>query len=47
MASMPARGTRSFGLGRGLDALIPGRDELRDYLSLAGTLVRRLRGAGR
>ena len=27
MASMPARGTRSFGLGRGLDALIPGRTE--------------------
>jgi ParB family transcriptional regulator, chromosome partitioning protein len=27
VASMPARGTRSFGLGRGLDALIPGREE--------------------
>ena len=27
MASMPARGTRTFGLGRGLDALIPGREE--------------------
>jgi ParB family chromosome partitioning protein len=27
VASMPVRGTRSFGLGRGLDALIPGRDE--------------------
>jgi ParB family transcriptional regulator, chromosome partitioning protein len=27
VASMPARGTRTFGLGRGLDALIPGREE--------------------
>ena len=27
--------------------LIPGRAELRDYLSLAGTLFGRLRGAGR
>ena len=34
MASMPARGTRSFGLGRGLDALIPGRDE-RGVLEIA------------
>jgi len=34
VASMPARGTRSFGLGRGLDALIPGRDE-RGVLEIA------------
>ncbi len=34
MASMPARGTRSFGLGRGLDALIPGREE-RGVLEIA------------
>jgi ParB family transcriptional regulator, chromosome partitioning protein len=27
VASLPARGARAFGLGRGLDALIPGRDE--------------------
>ncbi|MGI8998185.1 MAG: ParB/RepB/Spo0J family partition protein [Candidatus Limnocylindria bacterium] len=27
MASSPPRGVRAFGLGRGLDALIPGRDE--------------------
>jgi ParB family transcriptional regulator, chromosome partitioning protein len=26
VASSPSRGTRTFGLGRGLDALIPGRD---------------------
>ena len=34
MASMPARGTRTFGLGRGLDALIPGREE-RGVLEIA------------
>lgn len=35
MASTPARGARSFGLGRGLDALIPGRGEERGALELA------------
>jgi ParB family transcriptional regulator, chromosome partitioning protein len=34
VASMPARGTRTFGLGRGLDALIPGREE-RGVLEIA------------
>jgi len=40
VASMPARGTRSFGLGRGLDALIPGRDE-RGVLEIALDRVER------
>ncbi len=40
MASMPARGTRSFGLGRGLDALIPGREE-RGVLEIALDRVER------
>ena len=35
MASMPARGARSFGLGRGLDALIPGNREERGVLEIA------------
>ncbi len=35
MASSPPRGSRSFGLGRGLDALIPGRDEDRGVLEIA------------
>ncbi|HET9416170.1 MAG TPA: ParB/RepB/Spo0J family partition protein [Candidatus Limnocylindria bacterium] len=37
---MPARGTRSFGLGRGLDALIPGREE-RGVLEIALERVER------
>jgi ParB family chromosome partitioning protein len=37
---MPARGTRSFGLGRGLDALIPGREE-RGVLEIALDRVER------
>jgi len=40
VASMPARGTRSFGLGRGLDALIPGREE-RGVLEIALDRVER------
>ncbi|MFN2419283.1 MAG: ParB/RepB/Spo0J family partition protein [Candidatus Limnocylindria bacterium] len=35
MASSPPRGTRAFGLGRGLDALIPGRDEGQGALEIA------------
>ena len=35
MASSPSRGPRAFGLGRGLDALIPGRDEDRGVLEIA------------
>jgi ParB family transcriptional regulator, chromosome partitioning protein len=35
VASSPPRGARSFGLGRGLDALIPGRDEDRGVLEIA------------
>lgn len=35
MASTPARGARSFGLGRGLDALIPGNREERGVLEIA------------
>lgn len=35
MASSPARGPRPFGLGRGLDALIPGRDLERAVLEIA------------
>ncbi len=35
MASSPPRGARSFGLGRGLDALIPGSREERGVLDLA------------
>ena len=35
MASTPARGARSFGLGRGLDALIPGTREERGVLEIA------------
>jgi ParB family chromosome partitioning protein len=35
VASSPARGSRSFGLGRGLDALIPGRDDDRGALEIA------------
>ena len=34
MASNAARGARTFGLGRGLDALIPGRDEDRGVLQV-------------
>ena len=34
MASTPARGARAFGLGRGLDALIPGTREDRGVLEL-------------
>ncbi|MGH2382888.1 MAG: ParB/RepB/Spo0J family partition protein [Candidatus Limnocylindria bacterium] len=34
MASSPPRGTRTFGLGRGLDALIPGRDEGQGVLEI-------------
>jgi ParB family chromosome partitioning protein len=37
---MPARGTRNFGLGRGLDALIPGREE-RGVLDIALDRVER------
>jgi ParB family chromosome partitioning protein len=40
VASMPARGARSFGLGRGLDALIPGREE-RGVLEIALDRVER------
>jgi ParB family transcriptional regulator, chromosome partitioning protein len=40
VASMPARGPRSFGLGRGLDALIPGREE-RGVLEIALDRVER------
>lgn len=35
MASSAPRGARSFGLGRGLDALIPGRDDERGVLEIA------------
>ena len=35
MASSPPRGSRAFGLGRGLDALIPGRDEGQGVLEIA------------
>ncbi len=35
MASSPSRGSRPFGLGRGLDALIPGRDDDRGVLEIA------------
>lgn len=35
MASSPSRGPRPFGLGRGLDALIPGRDYDRGVLEIA------------
>lgn len=35
MASMPARNARSFGLGRGLDALIPSGGEERGVLEIA------------
>ena len=35
MASSPSRGPRAFGLGRGLDALIPGRDADRGVLEIA------------
>ena len=35
MASSPPRGVRTFGLGRGLDALIPGRDDDRGALEVA------------
>lgn len=35
MASSAPRGARSFGLGRGLDALIPGRDDERGALEIA------------
>ena len=35
MASSPSRGPRAFGLGRGLDALIPGRDDDRGVLEIA------------
>ena len=35
MASSPSRGSRAFGLGRGLDALIPGRDDDRGVLEIA------------
>ena len=35
MASSPARGARAFGLGRGLDALIPASQEERGVLQLA------------
>ena len=34
MASSPSRGPRPFGLGRGLDALIPGRDDDRGVLEI-------------
>ena len=34
MASSPSRGAREFGLGRGLDALIPGRDDDRGVLEI-------------
>src|SRR5688500_18362211 len=35
VASSPSRGPRAFGLGRGLDALIPGRDDERGVLEIA------------
>ena len=35
VASSPSRGPRPFGLGRGLDALIPGRDDDRGVLEIA------------
>jgi len=35
VASSPSRGSRAFGLGRGLDALIPGRDGDRGVLEIA------------
>ncbi|MDQ4035818.1 MAG: ParB/RepB/Spo0J family partition protein [Chloroflexota bacterium] len=35
MASSPSRGPRAFGLGRGLDALIPGRDDDHGILEIA------------
>lgn len=35
MASSAPRGARSFGLGRGLDALIPGRDDDRGVLEIS------------
>ncbi len=35
VASSAPRGARSFGLGRGLDALIPGRDDERGVLEIA------------
>ena len=35
MASSPSRRSRAFGLGRGLDALIPGRDDDRGVLEIA------------
>src|SRR6188508_2956355 len=35
VASSPSRGQRPFGLGRGLDALIPGRDDDRGVLEIA------------
>lgn len=35
MASVPSRGPRTFGLGRGLDALIPGREGDRGVLEIA------------
>ena len=35
MASSPPRGSRAYGLGRGLDALIPGRDEGTGVLEIA------------
>jgi ParB family transcriptional regulator, chromosome partitioning protein len=35
VASSPSRGSRPFGLGRGLDALIPGRDDDRGVLEIA------------
>jgi len=35
VASSPSRGPRAFGLGRGLDALIPGRDDDRGVLEIA------------
>jgi ParB family transcriptional regulator, chromosome partitioning protein len=34
VASSPSRGARAFGLGRGLDALIPGRDDDRGVLEI-------------
>jgi len=35
VASSPSRGPRAFGLGRGLDALIPGRNDDRGVLEIA------------
>jgi ParB family chromosome partitioning protein len=35
VASSPSRGPRAFGLGRGLDALIPGRDDDNGVLEIA------------